>query len=43
MRSHGGKHEADNLLHVCHSCHLEIHAHPSRSYEQGWLNRSGIE
>ena len=41
MRSHGGKHEADNLLHVCHSCHLEIHAHPTRSYERGWLKRSG--
>jgi 5-methylcytosine-specific restriction endonuclease McrA len=40
MRSHGGKHEASNLLHLCHSAHLEVHSNPAVSYEQGWLQRS---
>lgn len=43
-RSHGGKHVAENLLHVCDGCHREIHAHPERSFRMGWLirgNRTG--
>jgi 5-methylcytosine-specific restriction endonuclease McrA len=43
MRSQGGKHEASNLLHVCHQCHLNIHHYPALSYEMGWLKRSGIQ
>ena len=43
MRSQGGKHTADNLLHVCHSAHLEIHSYPAAAYERGWLKRSGIQ
>ena len=39
MRSHGGKHEADNLKATCHSCHVFIHANPAISYQRGWLRR----
>lgn len=28
---------AQNLLHVCFSCHRYIHDNPSTSYEKGWL------
>jgi hypothetical protein len=42
MRSQGGKHNAGNLLHVCAQGHAFIHANPSLSYEQGWLQRSGV-
>lgn len=43
MRSHGGKHEASNLLHVCAPTgHDFIHANPALAYEQGWLQRSGV-
>jgi hypothetical protein len=41
LRAQGGKHEASNLLHVCAQGHAFIHANPSLSYEQGWLQRSG--
>ena len=41
MRSQGGKHEASNLLHLCHTAHVEVHANPSVSYERGWLLRKG--
>jgi len=37
MRSHGGQHDADNLLHVCSPAHDYIHLHPAESYEAGWL------
>jgi len=37
MRSQGGGHEVDNLLHVCGPCHDYIHANPEYSYERGWL------
>lgn len=39
MRSQGGGNEPSNLLAVCPSCHDYIHAHPSESYERGWLLR----
>ena len=41
MRSQGGKHDADNMIHVCHEWHTYIHANPAISYEEGWLRRSG--
>lgn len=37
MRSQGGRHAADNLLHVCRECHDLIHRNPTYSYEKGWL------
>jgi hypothetical protein len=33
-------HAPEWLLHVCHSCHAYIHAHPALAYDQGWLLRS---
>jgi len=42
-RSHGVDHRPENLLHLCDSCHSEIHAHPEWAYEQGYLKRSGGE
>ena len=43
LRSQGGEHTPENLLHVCHDIHAYIHANPALSYEQGWLRRSGIQ
>ena len=40
-RSQGGKHSAENLLHVAALCHAYIHDSPAESYERGWLKRSG--
>lgn len=37
MRSQGGGHGSENLLHVCSMCHDFIHANPEYSYERGWL------
>lgn len=37
MRSQGGKHEVVNGFAICAACHSWIHAHPSESYEHGWL------
>lgn len=42
MRSHGGPHSPDNLLWVCTPCHNHIHANPERSYDNGWLRKSGL-
>lgn len=39
MRSQGGAHTVENLLHVCPPCHRYIHDHPEESYEKGWLIR----
>jgi len=41
MRSQGGGHEPSLLLAVCLPCHGHIHANPAKSYEAGWLIRSG--
>ena len=38
-RSQGGGNSLDNLLAVCLGCHQAIHAHPSASYEAGYLTR----
>lgn len=36
-RSAGGDDHPDNGLAVCGSCHGWVHAHPTISYEHGWL------
>lgn len=40
-RSAGGGHSVANLLDVCNACHRYIHAHPTESYETGWLRKRG--
>lgn len=40
-RSQGGSNDLAALTHSCQACHLFIHAHPTLSYEQGWLIRTG--
>lgn len=40
LRSLGGKHTVDNLLHVCAPAHEAIHAKPAVSYELGYLRHS---
>lgn len=40
LRSLGGKHAADNLMHVCAPAHAEIHAKPALSFELGYLRHS---
>lgn len=42
MRSQGGKHTLDNLVHLCQHCHHNmIHGRPAWAYEHGWLVRRG--
>ncbi len=40
LRSQGGKHALENLLHVCAACHHYAHSHPALAYERGWLLRA---
>ena len=37
MRSQGGDHSLENLLHVCDHHHRFIHMFPALSYEHGYL------
>lgn len=43
MRSQGGAHTADNLLHLCADHHRHVHAHPAEAYEHGWLIRRNAD
>lgn len=43
MRSQGGEHTVENLLHVHWGCHEDIHLNPARSYELGHLVRRGAD
>lgn len=40
-RSAGGGHDLDNLLTLCSYGHQVVHAHPTESYDRGWLIRRG--
>lgn len=42
-RAVGGRWVASNGLHLCHSCHQWITAHPAVSYRKGWMVRSTDE
>jgi hypothetical protein len=35
-RSQGGDWSPENLLHVCHSCHVHVTTNPAAAREQGW-------
>lgn len=37
LRSQGGEHTVENVVHICHRCHRWIHHHPAQSYEWGLL------
>ena len=37
MRSQGGQHTVENMVHICHLCHGWVHRNPAYSYDQGWL------
>ncbi len=37
MRSQGGGHDVDNLLHLCGAGHRFVHDNPEHSYGKGWL------
>lgn len=41
MRSAGGPHTVDNLMHLCLPAHHRIHADPGTAYRLGWLVRRG--
>jgi HNH endonuclease len=35
-RSQGGRWSPENLIHVCHSCHVHVTTNPAAAREQGW-------
>lgn len=38
MRSQGGnRHDPAKMIDACRPCHDYVHAHPSESFERGWL------
>lgn len=37
LRSQGGEHTVENLIHICSPCHAWLHAHPAIAYTNGWL------
>jgi 5-methylcytosine-specific restriction endonuclease McrA len=43
MRSQGGKHTVENLIHVHSECHNVIHGQPDISYRLGLLVRSWLD
>lgn len=38
-RSAGGGDEPGNVVWICSGAHRYVHAHPTESYERGWLRR----
>ena len=40
LRSQGGEHTVENLVHVCSACHHWLHMHPAIAYTNGWLVKS---
>lgn len=40
LRSQGGQHDLDTCILLCKNCHMAVHAHPARSYEQQLLVKS---
>lgn len=40
-RGQGGPHTAENLLHLCGSCHRDVHADTGRAYDLGLLIHRG--
>ena len=40
MRSQGGEHTVENLIHICAACHHYAHMHPAISYTHGYLVKS---
>jgi hypothetical protein len=40
LRSQGGEHTVENLIHICSTCHYWLHAHPAIAYTNGWLVKS---
>jgi hypothetical protein len=43
LRSQGGKHTVENLIHVHDRCHVEIHARPELAYSLGLMVRSWLD
>lgn len=41
-RSQGGHDTEDNLITLCSAHHRWVHEHPAKSYEMGYLKRSGL-
>ena len=40
LRSQGGEHTVENLIHICSTCHYWLHAHPAIAYTNGWMVKS---
>lgn len=39
LRSRGGDHSLDNLGHLCHACHMLLHANPELAEAEGLMKR----
>lgn len=39
-RAVGGKWTPENILDLCHPCHMHDHANPEKAYQSGWHLRS---
>lgn len=40
LRSQGGGHTVQNVVHICSTCHYWLHMHPAIAYTNGWLVKS---
>lgn len=40
MRSQGGEHTVENIVHVCAADHHAVHMRPAIAYSKGWLVKS---
>lgn len=40
LRSQGGKHDVENMIHICEPCHHWAHMHPAVAYTKGWIVKS---
>ena len=43
LRSQGGEHTVENLVHICSTCHDYVHRHPAISHTMGWIVRSSYD
>ena len=43
LRSQGGEHTVENLVHICERCHSYAHLHRAEADTDGWIVRSSYD